>query len=305
MSRETALQIFKGPTNLETPQPPTAEPPQPGLVPAAEVTSATGEAAGAAPPVKDSPDDKFGQMTKREVKLFKEREEVKREREELQRLKADLEGKIKPFKEFEELLGKDRLAALRSLGFTDTDIANSLVDGPKEETAEQKAERIADLKIKQYEERQNAKAQKEQTDRNNEVIKEFRTQRLPAFIKANAEKYEYVAAYGAEGEAQVFEVYNQVIVDSKGQEVLTLDQAAQIVEEYYEERDKEMGNLKKRQPKVEPATEPVPEPAQRGKPEPVRGLTQAARPSVAGTVSRTETKEEKRARLIEKLKRGG
>ena len=86
-----------------------------------------------------------------------------------------------------------------------------------------------------------------------------------------------------------------------------------MVESFYEEQDKAMNNLKKRQPKAPPAPPPSKEPVRTrtvSKPQtppltPPRTLNGRATATMASNTQMSETFAQKRERLIEKLRNGG
>ena len=279
-------------------------------------------------------------IAKREAQFHKDREAFKLEREQWSKTeKAQADEYIRRGKEFDELAAKDKVAALKKLGWSDTDIINAVAEtGPREETPEEVARRIAKEEVDQIRKEAQAERDKLVEERNQFLINRLKTD-ISSTIKSQAEKYEYTNLEGAAGERMVYSFIEEnlkVNKDAQGNpELLTVEQALQMAEEYYEERDKAFDSLKKRRTrlKIDPATGDVVTAAQTETTSPAGA--QAARGAAAGTAPvsnvpskrsptltnevtatssamarsdmqrRFESEGEKKARLIEKLRKMG
>lgn len=247
-----------------------------------------------AKPAMDS--DRFAAFAKRESQLQKDREEVKRQREEILKEKESLGAVKKRASDFDEAWKKNKVEALRMLGATDEDIINIMAETQKsEETPEDRARKIAQEEADKI--RAELRTEKEQLTKsqNDRLVNNLKSD-IGEKIKANAEKYEYCAFEGPAAEVQAFEIIKANLKENN--ELLTVDQALEIAEEFYETRDKAMAALKKRQPKVEAKAE-EPAPVQRS-----RTITNQVSPTATSMVQRRETPSEKRSRLENALRAG-
>jgi hypothetical protein len=301
MSNESALAMMTG-------QPAPTAP-----SPATPVADTTGGALQSTP---------FNQLAKKEAELVRQKEQFKRERQTIEAEKVKLAEIQKQYNEYEEKKKSDPVAALKMLGFSETDIFNYMAANEKkepttEEKAAQAAAEAADARIKAYEEAQQKKIIEQETQRDNSLIAGFKSD-ISNAIKANVDKFEYCNYYGKEAEALAYEITLETLKTTQGKDVLTPSEALELAEEYFENRDKEMMTLKKRQPAV-PVEKPA-EPAERTRtvtpgfpnekqPNPVvnktRTLTSAATSSVASArLTKNETREQKRERLMDRLRNG-
>lgn len=296
MSKESALALTAEPTPVETPTP-------------------------EAPKALDS--EKFAAFAKKEADYVKRQEQLKREREEVAAEREKLRPLHEQYQKYQEMKVKDPIEAMKMMGFTETDIINYLAaqDKPEptsEEKAAQAASKAADERIQAFEEAQAKKVEQERKVQDTKVIQGFKSQ-LSKVIEADKEKFEYCSYHGAAAEELAYEFLREVVKESGGKEAITPQEAIEMVEEYYEEQDKLMSSLKKRQPKeasvikedktiertrtVTPAdpTSPQPKPPiQR-----TRTLTNAATATSNSIRQRgPETREEKRERLMEALRTG-
>lgn len=296
MSKEAALQIL-----------------QPSVPTAAPIETVPAGTPGVEPePKKDDLDSsRFASLAKREAKFVSEREAFNKERDkwtkELETERSKLKDAMTPFQKFEELKKTDAVEALKSLGFSETDIFNWMASNEKKEpTIEEKAQAAADARIKEWEKKKADEAEAEAQKKSEAMIVRFKTD-LHEHLDKNKEKYEYCAFHGELAEDMAYRAIQQVLKDSEGQDFMTLDEAYEMVEQLYEEEDKAMSTLKKRQPKVEaPAVNPDNVPLKpEVKPGMGKAMTNTATPTSAAMVNKRETSEQKKARLIEKLRRGG
>ena len=262
-------------------------------------------------------------LAKKEADIVRQRNEFKKEQAALAEQKKKYDDVVTKYQEFNELKAKDPIAALRQVGFTETEIFNYLAQAKEPElTPEQKAvaaaEAAASAKIKEFQDSQAEKDKTEAAARDQKTLVEFKGQ-ISNVIKTNVDKFEYCAHEGAAAEALIYETVLQSVAQSGGKEYLSPEEAAQMVEEYYEERDKAMSGLKKRQPApaaaapaptgptrtrtVDPSSPGVA--AAKATVQRSRTLSNAATATVASTTAkRAETPSEKRARLEAWLRDG-
>ena len=107
MSKESALATATA----------TAAPaPAPTAPPASPETPATASAPSDAA--------RFAALAKKEAQIVKDRESFKREQEAFTAQRTRVEEVLKKAQQFEELKGKDQIAALKAVGFSETEIFN-------------------------------------------------------------------------------------------------------------------------------------------------------------------------------------
>lgn len=262
---------------------------------------------------------RFAQLAKKEARQVQRDLELKKKEETLKTLEADLQKKMVPFNEFEKLKETDKIAAMRSLGFTETDIFNFLADKKVEPTIEEKAAAAAQATIDKARKEDADKAIALQKEHDQKLITRFKGE-FPKLALADPEKFEYVTHNGEAAFHLAFTTANQILADTG--EMISAQEALEIVESFYEEEDKAMSGIKKRAPKLsteggdnlgkssdENGARSRVVTDERGKPveAPVvraRGITNAVTATAAATVKRRETPGEKRERLMEALRRG-
>lgn len=281
-------------------------------------------------PVNNTPQpntsDAFAQIAKKESERVRKEQQLKIDREAFQKEKAEAQAIIQKENEFQSLKQKDVVQALKLKGFSEQDIFNYLADQqPKELTPEEKAAKAAseaaDAKIKAWEDQQKKEKEEARAKADSSLITGFKGT-IAKTIEAEKDKYEYCAHYGEMANDLVYETVLAIIKDAKGEGIPEprelRKQAIDLVEEYYEEQDKAMSTIKKRNPNPAPAKE---EPTKA--PERTRTVTDVRGEPVAPTITktrtlsngavataasalrnRTETKDQKRERLINALREG-
>lgn len=293
MSRTTALAAMNNAT--------TAAPTEPAAAPvegAPQTTEAT-------PPSIDA--QRLAKLARHEAMLQQQREAFKKERESFtpEKEKADLI--LKRAQEFEALKSKDPVEALRSLGFSEADLINFLTGAePAELTPEQKAAQAAQAEIKKFQE-ELAKKEKEQLEaRNKETVEAFR-KRISQTVSANKEKFEFCAHEGPAAEQLIFDTVTACLKEDRKSDPnalpITPEEAAQMVENYYEEEFKAKMSLKKTKPN-DPSATPSPEPEKKPVQSP-RTLTNRVTATTGSTIPRAESHSEKRNRIIAQIKQHG
>jgi hypothetical protein len=284
MSKEAALAVA------------TASSPSPEAAPTAATTGTS------TPPEMGS--KQFALFAKKEAQLVQDRQALNAERDRVQ-------GAAKQYDEYLNTKKTDPIKAMKMMGFTETDIFNYMAAAePQEVTPEQKAiqaaEAAADAKIKSFEQAQTKKEQEAQAKADQSIIQSYR-QNVSRTITANPEKYEYCKYHGPLAEELIYETVLKIVTDSQGKDVPTAEEAAQMVEDFYEGQDKQMSQLKKRQPK--PSAETTPQPTRTrtlSKPPvptaPARTLSSRATVTSSSVKPLNETRDQKRERLINMLK---
>lgn len=302
MSKESAMAMATG-------TPPTA---LNAVVSQTQTTpSTTGE------PLQSTP---FSQHAKKEAELVRKQQEFKKEQETWGQERARLQDAKKQYDNYNELKKTDPVAALKVLGFSETDIFNYManqqpVELTPEQRAVQAAEQAADAKIKAFEEAQTKKIKDAQVAEDKSLIDGYRSE-LVQTMQKDKDKFEYCSYYGREALDLAYETTLAVVKESGGNDVISAQEAMQMVEEYYEDKDKEMDRIKKRQSKIPAVAPPVPParsrtlsgPAPQSEaPKPTitktRTLHNGATSTLAATrLSNNESREQKRERLINALR---
>lgn len=298
MSREAAMSMLSPSIN---------NPISPGLAPSVEAPVES--------PIIPVDSDRFAKIASREAKLVKERELFKSEQQKLYEDKAKTQKIIEEYNKFQEMKLKDPIAALKEAGFSETDIFNYMASAEKKEpTAQEIAETAAQAEIKKLRDEMAEREAKDLKDRDDRNVKAFQSEISKAIVK-DAEKYEYCAFEGPEAEATIFQTVLEIIKSEPDiSPFKAMQEAMELAENYYENRDKEMSKLKKRQPPVPVDAKP---PVQTTKaPQRTRTvqapvaekkaptLTPKATATIASTIKKQESASEKRARLESWLRTG-
>jgi hypothetical protein len=305
MSREAAMAIAASNT------PATTE--APALENNAALAAVEGEKAPAAP-VDDLVSTRIAQIAKKEAKYQAEVEAYKKQLAEFNQNKAKFDPFYERYKQFEEMKAKDPVAAIKLLGFSDTDYINFVAGQEDKSTPEERAEKIAEAKIAAFEKKQQEKEAAALNQRHQETISQFQKS-IGNTIKADPEKFELCNFYGEAAEQLIYETVNegfkQELETNPDAVPMSAAEAAELVEAYYEEHAAKMAALKKlNKQKTE-----IEAPVAAKKDEPLRAevkpgmpkkttLTNNAAPTVAATVKRPESRTEKRERLMAALRAG-
>lgn len=259
--------------------------------------------------------DAMAIQARKEAKFVRERNEWNKKRDqeqaEIETLKKQLREPYDKIQAFEAKRKENPIEALKEIGFTETEIFNFMASQEKKEpTVEELARAATQEEIGKFKEEQAKLTAEAQKARDEGVITKFKTS-IKASVEAGKDKYEYLAFNGSLAEELIYGYVNEVLKESG--ELIDLKEAMDDVETYYEEQDKAMSGIKKRQPKeasspgLTPAKEPqrtrtITPPLQPNPPS--KTLTNKMAPSTASTVRRAETHEQKKQRLIEALKNG-
>lgn len=298
MSKEGALAMIQGEVVTQTPVAPVQ-----GVVNAPE--SQPSEAVAGTK--LDS--DRFAKIAAKEAQLQKEREAFKTEQQKMYEEKEKIKGINQQIADFEKLKKTDPVAALKVLGYSDTDIFNALaVEKPAEPTPEEIARKAAQEELKKFEDNQTVQAAKAQEERDGKALAAYRGE-IGKFIEKDADKFEYCNHHGPVAQDLIYETVLQFMAtDQSLTPFQALKEASEAVESFYEEEDMALMGLKKRQaklaPKVEEPVAPAAKPS-RVPSRPIPTLTNKAAPTAASTAKPSgETREQKRTRL-ENMLRGG
>lgn len=298
MSKESALAVATGtPLVTEAPQSVTNEAPKEQL--------------------QSTP---FSQLAKKEAEIVRQRQEMKRDQEVFASEKEKLRKVKDQYDEYQATKAKDPIAALKLLGFSEADIFNFMADKApaelsQEEKAAKAAEAAADARIKAFEEGQTKRIADEQRQADQSLIQGYRAD-VSKVIKANPDQFEYCNYFGSVADEQI---YLTALELAKQGEAVSPKEIAEMVEDYYEQEDKAMSTIKKRNP-VEAAAPETPAPTDRsrtvtpgfpGEPQPKPTITKtrtlhsgATATAASSRQIRNETREQKRERLMEALRNG-
>jgi hypothetical protein len=281
----------------------------------------TGEAVAPVAPVTESKpseaivgtpldSDRFAKLAAKEAALQKEREAFKSEQQKIYEEREKLKSIQAQIQDFEKKRSENPIEALKILGFSDTDIFNALAGQEKPApTPEEIARQAAQEELKKYEEAQTLAQTKLQEERDAKAITAYKDQ-IGKYIEKEAEKFEYLNHYGAIAYDAVYETVLQFMAaDPQLSPVQAMREAAESLENYYEEEDLALMSLKKRQAKVAPRVEAVPEttpPVRRGAmpPKQVPTLNSRTTATTASASIVKESREQKRARLESMLRQG-
>jgi len=266
------------------------------------------------------PSTQFAQLARKEAEFVRRSQAFKKEQEQVLKEKAEVQKYRATIQQYEEQKKTDPVAALKMLGFTEADIFNYMAANEKkeptpEERAAQAATEAAEARIKAFEESQK-KAQLDQMNRQDmSVINSYKAD-LSQVIRKDAEKFPYSNYWGSEAADLAYTIAEQVVLQSQGKDYISAQEAVELAEEYYRNKDEDMDRIRK--PKVPPAPpaskDPVrtrtistPEPMHAPKPaiQRTRTINGQSTATVASTRQmRNETPAEKRERLMNILRNG-
>lgn len=224
--------------------------------PLSEVIAAPIESAPA--PKQPSKEDiltstRFAHLSKKEAALVKERESLKQERESFKKEQGEIDKYRKAWEmvnEIAEMQKVDAVGAMRKAGFTDNDLMAFLAQTEDTSSPEEKAAKMVKTEINNFKSEQakiaeenNKKAQEVQKLEEDRTLAKFKVD-IGSKVAASSDKYEYCSFHGESATELIYETISSVLADSN--EMLSIEEAAQLVEDFYEEQDKSMNSLKKR-----------------------------------------------------------
>ncbi len=242
-------------------------------------------------------------IKKREVKIFQEREQLKKDREEFAPIKTQALGLIEKAKTFEAKKAQgDIVGALEAIGLSHTEIINLMAtEAEKKELSPQE---IVQAELAKRDKADADKAAAAQAENDKRVIDGFKS-KLPTTRTSEPDKFEYCNFYDAEADEIAFNLVKEAALDPDDPQVLTPQEAMEEVENFYYERDQAMSKLKKRNPAA-PTTPAAPETPLKAEVKPgMRGAQTPPRTPAPPPAQRKESHEEKKARLAERLRNGG
>jgi len=260
----------------------------------------------------------FSQLAKKEQELVRKRQEFKKEQEKFAAERQETEQIKKQVAQFYETRQKDPIAAMKSLGFTETEIFNYIAASEKkeptpEERAAQIASQAAEARIKAFEDAQAKKAAEAETSNIKRLEAAYRGD-LNKTVTADKERYKWVLHVGR---GAIEQAYANAMVQAEltnGKELLTPEEALDMVEEYLREDDMGKEVLRNRPPSKAPEPEkaersrtvnPPEDPSYQPKPTITRQRTLTNAATAVGTKPRApETREQKKARLADMLRKG-
>lgn len=270
---------------------------------------------GAEAPKDELVSSRIAQIARKEAKYREEQESLKREREELTKSKSEFDPFYAKYKEFEAMRAKDPVAAIKMLGFSDTDYVNFVAAQEDKSTPEERAAKIADAKIAEFKAEQAKEKQSEETKRNEESISGFK-KNIGITVKTDSDRFEMCNFYGEAAQDLIFqtvqEAYQEDLKTDPAAEPMTAEAAADLVEAYYLEHAESLTKLKKMtkvpepvvEPKVERTTTKVETPKAEITPPPPKTLTNRMGATMSNTVPKLESRAEKRERLMRALAAG-
>jgi hypothetical protein len=340
MDRDTAIAMLSGqtppPTQITAQEAPPADPKtQEAAIPPAKESigdpTQAPEASAESTETKESPKEldsaRFARLAKHEAKLQAERQAFKDERTKFDGEKEQLRSVQSQIQEFERLKKEDPIKAIKFLGFTDTDVVNFM--SQEEKTPEQKAQEYVDAKLKERDEKEKTEreaANKQQTEAQKQVeaqaIQEFKGS-IGTVVESDKDKYEYCSFHGAAANELIFETVLECLKEDMKTNPkatpISAQEAADMVEKYYEDQDKAMSTLKKRGVKKETSaneelvstglvgekpTVGRPMPQKTTIPKTLAKTTASTAASVPAKTTTPMTREQKREAIIAKIKAG-
>ncbi len=187
-------------------------------------------------------------LIKRHQQVYKIKEETKALRDQAAKIKAEADLNLQKFEEAK----KSPLSALQAAGYTYEDATNFLLNNGNmtpEMQVQQVRKEIENLKqeTKAKEEREAAQRNQYANQQMNQIIDGYRNQ-INQHVNQNPEKYEAIK----------FEEAEELVLDTVWQnydrtnKIMPLEQAAQLVEDYLEDRYTKAAQLKRIQTRMQP-----------------------------------------------------
>ncbi len=199
------------------------------------------ELAGTEPEAKPAPEPKPEEKKpETDPKFAAKFAALSRKEREIQTKERQLKESLNKLQQYENALKsvkQNPLELVKAAGYKDLEEYLQVVlnHGEQPDPYKQKVETI-EQKIAAYEQQiaeQNRQAQEYQKQQQLAAIHED----IGNFVKANEEKYELISAYNAI--TDVWDLIERVFIESNGRQHMTMEEAADKVEEYYFERAKE------------------------------------------------------------------
>ena len=231
---------------------PKAAPPSPEV--------ANPETPVAPPPAPEPPKpEEDPRFASRFAALSRKEKELMNKQQSLKETMAQAEA----YKKAVESARKNPLELLKAAGYKDLeDYLGNVINGePEPDPFRQKVDTI-EQKIAAYEKDIQEQAQRQHEARKQNELNSILGD-ISKFVEANPDKYEATKAYN--GISDVWNLIQRVHIETKGQVLLTTEQAADEVEKYYlevaEEDRQRLARVKKLQAKQEQTKENVTKPS--------------------------------------------
>lgn len=178
----------------------------------------------------DKPDDEVAIAKGRDASRFAALARKEREIREREKKAKEYEERLRAFEEREELAKKDPIKALEAFGWDYEKATERVLNdgnvGPNEQysSLQEKIDAL-ESKLSEYE---STSKQKERQQNINNLKGAIKNE-----IETNAEKWEYLNAYSDQAVDVVYSVMDQIY--AKSGRVPSLEEAAQLANEYYEQ----------------------------------------------------------------------
>lgn len=254
---------------------------------------------------KELESTRFSHLAKKEAELVRQQQEFKKERDAILQERDKLKPLHDKLIKFEELKKTDPVSAIKMLEFSDNDFVNFLAAREDNSTPEEKARKAALDEIDKFKTEQQKEVERVQTENNNRVINEFKAT-LSTVMASDKERFELSNMIGKAAEELAFDYVKECV--NLGTEPPSAEEAAEMVEKYYEDYFKEIMKSKKLSPQEavaaakEAVTKDEPLRAEVSpKPNQNKTLTSKVTATTASVTTRKETTSEKRDRLIRQL----
>lgn len=253
---------------------------------------------------KDQFAERMELLARKERSLYKEKQRISQERKQMQ----DMHAKVKAWEESKSGAKKNPLDYLTQAGLSYDELTQFMLNGGKP-TEEDKIEAIRNElgQFKKQAEEEKKKLQEEQTiaqqQAQAQVIEEFQEE-ITSFIETNKTTYELISTRGAEEDvfATIRDQFQEVIKDwvkkgkqGKPPQPLTIKEASDLVEDFYEKEVERLAQTQKMQAKFQPSKDGQP------KKGPAPTLTNAMTTSAAASLLPAKNEADRLARALAKL----
>ena len=293
------------PTNMMVGSDPAA----PEQVPAAEPVA---EAALAAPPpeaapLKERSSERFAALARKEAEVYRRAQAVKQQQAEFVRQmeaqRAEMmrqAEEIKAYQSAKQAAALNPLDALKQLGLTYEQITEYVLNDnkptPTAEVQSVRQELEAFKKQAREEQEKLVRAQRDQIAREQQQIVENFREEVSEYVSQHSDAYELTNLYG--GASLVFDVINEHF--NQTQKLLSIPEAAKLVEEHYEDLAKKAQATKKFAASTQKAASPQEVPAAPA-PKPGPTLSNSLTAMPAGKAQSPRTDAERIAAALARL----
>lgn len=231
----------------------------PPAAPAAETVAPTQAAAPEATPQTETTqatEQPKAIETKKEERISPKLARAKAEEAKAKKLLEQAEARFKAAEEKEKKLSRLKeapLEILQELGTSFEDVANAVLKSGEPESEQQKAIRVAEEARQEVERLRREREEEIERIQNLQLqraVEDFRF-KISDTIKKNAEKFELVAAYEADN--LVYDIVQEYF--NKHNEILDPEKAAELAENFLEQRVERLVKTKKIQSRFKPQQE--------------------------------------------------